>query len=128
MVSILLDTNAVSAFFDKEPAVTSRIELMPEVFLPTIVVGEFAFGSLNSADPEDNLAKLDDFIRGCEIVECDLAVSREYARIRYSLKRAGMPIPENDIWIAACALTRDLPLLSKDEHFERVVGLTRIGW
>jgi tRNA(fMet)-specific endonuclease VapC len=44
------------------------------------------------------------------------------------LKRAGTPIPTNDLWIAALCRQHDLPLLSRDRHFDRVPGLRRIAW
>ncbi|WP_162550200.1 PIN domain-containing protein [Hymenobacter nivis] len=46
-----------------------------------------------------------------------------YAEIRLQLKQAGRPIPENDIWIAALCVAYDVPLLSRDQHFEYVSGL-----
>ena len=51
-----------------------------------------------------------------------------YAEIRFELKQKGTPIPANDLWIAALARQHDLPILSRDQHFDRVAGLRRIGW
>jgi len=43
-------------------------------------------------------------------------------------KKAGTPIPENDIWIAALAKQHQLPVLSNDKHFDLVKSIQRIGW
>jgi predicted nucleic acid-binding protein len=51
-----------------------------------------------------------------------------YAEVRGELKQSGRPIPSNDLWIAALARQHALPLLSRDEHFDSVPGLRRIGW
>jgi predicted nucleic acid-binding protein len=51
-----------------------------------------------------------------------------YAEIRLELKRTGKPIPTNDLWIAALCRQHNLPLLSRDRHFDLVAGLRRIGW
>lgn len=45
-----------------------------------------------------------------------------------SLKRAGQPIPGNDVWIAALGRQHALPILSLDRHFDLVAGVRRISW
>jgi tRNA(fMet)-specific endonuclease VapC len=45
-----------------------------------------------------------------------------------ALEAKGQIIPENDIWIAAVALECDMPLATRDAHFQRVEGLTVIQW
>ncbi len=47
---------------------------------------------------------------------------------RFGLKAAGTPLPENDLWIAALVRQYDLPLLSKDRHFDNVQGISRLSW
>jgi predicted nucleic acid-binding protein len=39
------------------------------------------------------------------------------------LKRAGTPIPDNDLWIAAIAWEHDLTLITRDEHFQYIPQL-----
>ena len=51
--------------------------------------------------------------------------AEHYARLFVQLKRAGTPIPDDDLWIAALALEHDLPLITRDQHFERVPQLLR---
>ena len=46
----------------------------------------------------------------------------------YDLKKRGLMIPINDIWIAAVAIETGLPLLARDEHFTRVSGLKLISF
>jgi tRNA(fMet)-specific endonuclease VapC len=41
---------------------------------------------------------------------------------------AGTPIPENDIWIAALVREHRLPLVTRDDHFAKVTGLTILKW
>jgi predicted nucleic acid-binding protein len=40
-----------------------------------------------------------------------------YARLFVQLKRAGTPVPDNDLWIAALVLEHDLTLITRDRHF-----------
>jgi predicted nucleic acid-binding protein len=51
--------------------------------------------------------------------------AEHYARLFVQLKRAGTPIPDNDIWIAALALEHDLLLITRNRHFEHVPQLLR---
>jgi predicted nucleic acid-binding protein len=48
--------------------------------------------------------------------------------VRHELRRKGRAIPGNDLWIAALARQHALPLISRDQHFDFVSGLTRTGW
>ncbi|HRG57101.1 MAG TPA: type II toxin-antitoxin system VapC family toxin, partial [Lacunisphaera sp.] len=46
------------------------------------------------------------------------------SRLSRDLDRRGLPIGDNDIWIAATALAYRLPLVSRNaRHFDRVPGL-----
>jgi len=51
-----------------------------------------------------------------------------YASLRASLKRSGRPIPVNDAWIAALAMQHQLPILSRDVHFDALSDVRRISW
>jgi tRNA(fMet)-specific endonuclease VapC len=39
--------------------------------------------------------------------------AEQYARLFVQLKRAGTPIPDNDLWIAALALQHQLTLITR---------------
>jgi tRNA(fMet)-specific endonuclease VapC len=51
--------------------------------------------------------------------------AEHYARLFVQLKRAGTPVPDNDLWIAALVLEQDLVLITRDQHFERIPQLLR---
>jgi tRNA(fMet)-specific endonuclease VapC len=51
-------------------------------------------------------------------------LSARYGEVFSQLKRAGTPIPTNDIWIAAVTLECGAHLLSFDEDFSHVAGLS----
>jgi tRNA(fMet)-specific endonuclease VapC len=46
-----------------------------------------------------------------------------FGRIAANLRRAGTPIPTNDIWIAAHAMESGAELITLDHHFEHIPGL-----
>jgi tRNA(fMet)-specific endonuclease VapC len=62
------------------------------------------------------------------ILHCDLNVARVYGLLKQRLREKGRPIPENDIWIAATAANHNLILVTRDQHFDEVDGLTTIRW
>jgi len=51
--------------------------------------------------------------------------AEHYARIFVQLRRAGTPVPDNDLWIAALVLEHDLVLITRDRHFERIFQVIR---
>jgi len=55
MVSVILDTNSVIAYINGDNDAAKKIELVPELLLPTIVIGEMAYGARESAHCEENL-------------------------------------------------------------------------
>lgn len=128
MVSVILDTNCVIAYINGDVEAARKIELIPELILPTIVIGEMVYGAMESAHHDSNLKILKEFASVCELMSCGESAAYEYGKIKSKLKKAGRKIPENDIWIASCAMAVSLPLLSRDAHFDYVDGLERVTW
>lgn len=90
---------------------------------PFAIAGELRFGALGGRDPQKKLAEIDEVIRRGTVLSADGETARVYAELRYRLKTAGTPLPENDLWIAAICLQHGLPLLTLDRHFDRIDGL-----
>ena len=71
---------------------------------------------------------LEELIAAVRILSVDQETAGHYAQVRSELKKAGKPIPSNDLWIAAICRQHRLPLMSQDAHFDAVQGLKRIRW
>jgi predicted nucleic acid-binding protein len=125
---VIVDTNALSAFFDAEAGVVRRFERADDIAVPVIVLGEHRFGLLGSRRRQVREEVLDRFVRAARVLEVTDATSRHYAAIRHDLRAAGRPIPVNDTWIAALARQHALPVLSNDTHFDAVRDVRRLGW
>jgi len=125
---MIFDTNALSAFVDGEPAVGARAAAEPRVAIPVIVLGEFRYGISGSRYRIRYEAWLDEHLPAFDVLDVTQPTARVYADVRRALKRAGHPIPANDVWIAALALQYRLSVLSRDEHFDAVPGLRRESW
>ncbi len=125
---MILDTTAVSAFSEKQAALLKL--LLPErnLHLPIIVIGEYRFGLLGSRHASALEAWLNELITTIDILFVDLETARHYGLILHELKERGRMIPTNDVWIAAFALQHQLPIVSRDTHFDVVDGVRRISW
>jgi len=125
---MILDTNALSGFLARDMAVRALVESAHVVALPVIVLGEYYFGLTTSnqrARLESDLAEL---LRDVQVLDISAITAAHYAEIRVELKARARPIPENDLWIAALARQHNLPILTRDRHFEAVPGIGRISW
>lgn len=98
------------------------------LFVPVIALGELRFGALNSVRIEENLQSIEGFAAEANVLPCDEDTARFYGGIKDGLRRKGRPIPENDVWIAATVLRYDLPLVTRDSHFEHVAELQVEQW
>lgn len=125
---MIIDTNALSAFFDAEPGAVGSFEVADDIALPVIVLGEYRFGLLGSRRRRAREEVLEQLVRSSRVLEITDATSRHYAAIRHDLKAAGTPIPVNDTWIAALAREHALPILSNDAHFDVVRDVQRKAW
>lgn len=115
---IALDTNHAIAVMNGVAAVEQQVAGYSVVYLPAVVLGELRYGALNSARSEDNLKRVDFLASRCQVLAVTDVTATRYAEIRVALKRAGRPIPENDLWIAATCIEHSLPLATYDSHFQ----------
>jgi predicted nucleic acid-binding protein len=125
---VILDTNALSAIADNELAAVRIFSHAATIELPVIVLGEYRFGIAQSRRRNEYEKWLGELIAATRVLQVDEESSGHYAQIRAELKKAGLPIPSNDLWIAALSRQHRLPLMSQDQHFDTVRGVRRIGW
>jgi len=125
---MILDTNALSAFFHGDARLQSLVAQAPKICLPVIVLGEFRFGLIGSCIRKVIEPALDELQAMSDVLSIDTETVGPYAKISHQLKQAGTPIPSNDLWIAALAVQHGLPIVSQDQHFDRVPGLRRLSW
>jgi tRNA(fMet)-specific endonuclease VapC len=124
----LLDTNAVIALQASDPAILALFDADDEMLVPAVVIGELYYGAYNSERVDANLAVIDDFIEANTVLACDAATAKEYGQIKHGLRVKGQPIPENDIWVAALARQHSLTVVTRDEHFKPISGLSLETW
>jgi len=125
---MILDTNGLSAVAEGEPALKPVLRKAAQVAIPVIVLGEYRYGISQSRDRVYYEQWLTEYLPKFRILDVDERTTISYSAVRTELRKAGTPIPSNDIWIAALCRQHSLPLLSRDHHFDAVPGITRVAW
>jgi len=125
---MIVDTNALSAAADADPAVLAILGRADQMAIPVIVLGEYRYGIAQSRRQASYESWLAGLLRDCLVLDINEPTTHHYAEIVIELKRLGKPIPTNDLWIAALCRQHSLPLLSRDRHFDLVAGNKRMGW
>ena len=122
---VALDTNAYSDLKRGNEAVAGIVRRAEQLVISSVVLGELLYGFRCGSRLEQNLDELEAFLRSSfvRVTLTGKVTADRYARIAESLRAQGIPIPTNDIWIAAHAMEEGADLLSKDEHFARIPGL-----
>lgn len=125
MSRVFLDTSAYSAFKRDHPQIRHRIQEASQIQLNPVVLGELRAGFLKGTRLKDNLAELTQFLASprVDVVAVDEETAERYAVIFDSLRQAGVPIPTNDIWIAAGAMQSSSVLLTTDQHYKEVTQI-----
>lgn len=122
MSSLCLDTSAYSHFRRGNEEVAAILDRAELVGVPSITLGELRTGFLLGSNQRRNETELDAFLDSpvVEILPVDAETGRHYAEIVAELRKAGTPVPTNDIWIAAAAARNGASVLTCDDHFERI--------
>ena len=124
----LLDTNIIIALFGAAQDLKWQLSYDLQYWVPCVVVGELIYGAHYSAEIRQNLSEIEAFIESMRIAICDGETAQYFGRMKGDLRRRGKMIPDNDIWIAAIAMQRQLTLLTRDRHFDSVQGLAFEAW
>ena len=125
MKPILVDTNAYTAFLRGVPEIVTVFSSAEKLYVNSIVLGELLGGFAAGSREGSNRAQLTKFLDSprVDVYSISQATADSYALVYVALRRKGVPIPSNDMWIAASALEHGASLLSLDSHFAHVEGL-----
>lgn len=128
----LLDTNICIYIARSQPATVGRrfARAAPgSMGISVITWGELCFGAAKSNDASRAQGLLEQFARVVQVLALPAEAGRRYGDVRAALQKAGTPIGNNDLWIAAHALALGVPLVTNNLHeFERVPGLKLENW
>ena len=122
---MLLDTNAYARFLGGDEAVLEVLSESEVVYLPVIVLGELLSGFRGGSKFQENRKQLSRFLLKPTVQSLDVTeeTAEVFGQVKHSLRRAGTPIPMNDVWIAALAIETGSVIVTYDKHFQNVPGL-----
>lgn len=128
----LLDTN-ICIYIAKQrpPSVAQRFAKLAtgSVAMSLITFGELRYGAEKSQHRTGALATLESLQALIPVITPNAAVGTSYGALRAHLERAGTPIGNNDLWIAAHALALGVTLVSNNtREFEHVPKLKLANW
>ena len=125
MKRILIDTNAYAAFKRDDTTAVNVIRTSAYIGINIVVLGELYSGFKGGSRETRNKKELIQFLDSPRVdtILMDEETAEFYAKIYWDLKKKGMPIPSNDIWVAASAMRYGLALFTYDEHFKSIDGL-----
>jgi predicted nucleic acid-binding protein len=126
-VRVALDTNRLTDLFQGDVELAKSLAACDEVWIPLIVLAEIKAGFYGGAKTHRNENLLQRLLakQTVNILLPGRETAEHYARLFVQLKRAGTPVPDNDLWIAALILEHDLLLITRDRHFQRIPQLHR---
>ena len=126
MTEGLADT---SIFIARESGRALQADALPDrLAVSVITIGELRVGVLAAADLETRDRRLGTLAAALSLepIQVDEAVAAAWARLRVQLRDQGRRMPVNDSWIAATAIALGVPVVSQDDDYEAVPGLTVI--
>lgn len=122
----VLDTSVFIATETGRQLDTTRIPA--EVATTVVTLAELTAGVLAAANADiraQRLATLET-ISDIETLPVDEDAARMWARLRIHLAETGRRIRVNDLWIAAIAASRGLPVITQDDDFDAVDGAANL--
>lgn len=122
---LVLDTSAYSHLRAGHVRVLDHIAGAAVVVMPVTVLGELEAGFELGRRAQENRHILAEFLDEpfTSIMEVTVTTVHYYARIFAYLRRAGTPIPVNDVWIAAATMECNGHLLTFDRDYRRILNL-----
>ncbi len=126
---ILIDSNRFIDFCAGEEAVVDVFEQAALLVVPFIVLAEIRVGAHSVKRGNAQVRLLGELLQqpGVRVAHSTDTTAHHYAALYARLKKAGTPIPTNDLWIAALAIEHSLMLYSRDAHFDRFPDIPRVG-
>lgn len=128
MNALILDSNAIIDLFNGVGNTLEWLNKAEHVAIPSIVVGEVLAGIEPTRRGAETREALDRFLslQRLSVLPITQKTALFYANIFRQLKRKGTPIPDSDMWIAACALEVGAAICTSDNHFNMLDNIPKV--
>ena len=118
-----------SLFIAHETGRRLRTEVLPDrLAVSVITIGELWAGVLTAPDVAARDRRLGTLTGALALdpVPIDDKVAAAWARLRVELRARGLRMPVNDSWIAATAIALGVAVVTQDDDYVELPGLTVI--
>jgi predicted nucleic acid-binding protein len=128
-MSFLFDTDAISVVLRPRPprpyAAWLRTVDRADQYASAVTLGELLKGAHKSPARDRHIENIRTrVLPAVSFLPYDVAAAQVFGQIAAELERAGTPLADADLQIAATAICHDLELVTGNvKHFERVPGL-----
>jgi len=125
MRKVLIDTSAYSRLLRGSEEVLNALGGADIVHMSVFVLAELYAGFKGGSKEARNKDLLDRFLRRPTVrtVPATRETAEVFAGIKHALRKAGTPLPINDVWVAAHAVETGSVLVTFDAHFKQIGGL-----
>lgn len=129
----MLDTNVcIYAINNKPISYLQRLETLEQTHtlsISSIVLAELQYGVFNSNYPKQNQINLDSFLTQLCVMDFSVKCAFYYGELRTRLKKEGIIIGNNDLFIASHALAENATLVTNNiSEFKRIPELIIENW
>jgi tRNA(fMet)-specific endonuclease VapC len=131
MLKYLLDTNIVIYVLKRRPREVLEVfnTNAKRMAISSITLAELIYGAEKSPNLDKNLEAIEEFISHLDVLSYDAKASQHFGQIKAALEKKGEIIGENDIHIAAHAISQGLILVTNNlREFKRVPNLALENW
>jgi tRNA(fMet)-specific endonuclease VapC len=106
-----------------------RNHINDPIQISSVTLMELYYGAFKSQKVESNIAKVRKIENSIEIISINTDQVELFGMLKVKLEKAGTPLDDFDLILAATALSHNLILVTNNErHFSRIEGLQIENW
>lgn len=128
----VLDTDIIIAILKNNAKVLKNIKELTEdvkIYTTIINMAELYYGAYHSQQVENNLIKVKKVEERFKMLSLTKTAIIEYGKIKSRLNQEGIPLADNDLFIASITKCRNFILVTHNtRHFKRIPGLKIEDW
>jgi tRNA(fMet)-specific endonuclease VapC len=129
MTKVLLDTNTYTLFKNqKSEDALHIVDFAAEIGVPNVVMAELYSGFYSGNRFAQNVKELKDFLQlpKTRVVHFSESTPQIFGKQQAELRKRGITVPHNDLWIASLAIEFDFVVYSMDKHLKMIPSITVI--
>jgi len=130
MKGYVLDTDTcIHILRGNAQVIRQRRSCYLEVVTTEITASELYYGAAFSSFPSQRKAQVDAFLETIKVVPVGRYGAQFFGGFKAQLRKAGMLIPDADLWIGSIARSLDYAVVTgNDKHMGRIPGLKTVNW